>query len=176
MGLDAASAAAVRVGAWAAVRLVDGTVHRGVVYTVDPEVGQLVLLLPHPDKDATDAHATQPLILPAHAIEEVLQDESPSQEVLSRDATLLLASDDRPTSAPHDDLDLEASKERHRALTALLSSQRAPFEERSGGKLVILGCLHIDPPYTMRACRCENEIVLGRFLEMCQMSGLNIPP
>ena len=73
-----------------------------------------------------------------------------------------------------DDFEMDdgAVEERRAALCSLLREQRAPFEERPGGELLILGCLHVSPPFLPRSCRCENATVLDRFLEMWEASGV----
>ena len=161
-----------RVGAWALVTLCDGSTHRGVVYTVDPEAGHLVLLV-----DAADATAQNntvvPLVLPASSVASVVQDDGSVDQELPADATLIRVADEDAdsisTRADKDELLDAATIERRRtALCELLRSQRAPFEERPGGELLILGCLHVAPPYTPRACRCENAVVLDRFLTMLE--------
>lgn len=163
-----------RVGHWAAVRLVDGSIHRGVIYTVDPESRHLVLLRP-PDDAAADAHAVRPMVLFADAIAQVWQDSSSgaAEALPIADVTLeRLNPDGEADGCASDHMDAPLVERRRVALCALLRSQRAPFEEQPDGTLLILGVLLVNPPYTPRACRCENEIVLDRFLEMLATNPL----
>ena len=130
----------------------------GVLHTVDPESGHLVLL--QPSDDGVDG-SVSPLIVFASAIANAVQQAGGA--CADDDATLERVD----TELASDDLFDAASVERRRiALIELLSSQRAPFEEASAGELLILGCLRIRPPYTSHSCSCENETVLDRFLEM----------
>ena len=41
-----AGSAGLALGGWVTARLTDGSTHRGVLHTVDPETGALVLLRP----------------------------------------------------------------------------------------------------------------------------------
>ena len=147
------------VGAWAVVHLVDGSVHRGVVYTVDPEAFHVVLLRPPADSTAADTCDVSPLVLPASSIDSITQ-EHDAVDMLGGEAVLR-----RIAGSVEHDFDSDAIERRRVAVCALLRSQRAPFEEMPSGDLLILGCLHLGPPYTAAACRCENEIVLGRFVD-----------
>ena len=148
----------LQLGRWTVARLADGTVQSGVLYTVDPESGHVVLLQPAANGDR---RSVEPLIVFASAIVNVMQEAGGA--CASDDATL-----ERVDAHLVGDNGFDAAsiERRHAALTGLLSSQRAPFEECPGGELLILGCLRIHPPYTSRSCRCENETVLDRFLEM----------
>lgn len=169
----------VRIGAWALVELEDGSQHRGVIYTVDPEAGHVLLLQPC---DGDDPCAVTPLVLMGNSVERITQEHADSHrgaqpDVLAADAVLHRIADDSdddapPPSARIDTAD-EATIERRRAkLCSLLREQRAPFEELPKGDLLVLGCLRVAPPYTPRACRCENEVVLDRFTDMLRSNGL----
>lgn len=155
-----AASSSTSPGQWAAVRLTDGSIHRGVVYAVDPEVGHMVLLQP---SDALDT--VQPVILFASSIAHVrvaptMADRADA--VLPADAVLKRAGGDDDHLA----LDASTISLRLEAVCARLHAKHVPYEEKENGVLLVLGCLQVGPPYTLASCRCENEIVLDRFVEM----------
>ena len=156
-----------RCGEWAVIRLVDGSAHRGVLYAMDPESGHVVLL--RPIESQNGACNAAPIVLFGHAIASISQGGGGAsngagaaqlERILVRDDPESINVDGTPAN-----LDTE---DRRAAVRAMLLTQRAPFEEQTDGVFVVLGCLHIAPPYTRRACRCENEIVLDRFLELLE--------
>jgi len=156
---------AIYAGRWAAVRLTDGSQHRGFVHTVDPECGNVLIL-----QQMNDPVSVVPTVLFSSSIDCIVTEDEGKCDLrvvkLERHATHASGSS---TNESYDDSLCEL---RRAALRSLLILQRAPFEEQSDGKIVILGCLFVDPPYTVHSCRCENEIVLDRFLEMLKRSPL----
>lgn len=138
---------------WAVVRLRDGTTHRGVVHTVDPESGNVVLLRPVAGGDRS---AVSPIVLFAGGIASVVQQRGTagSTESLARVDAKAASYDEATTAA------------RLAELRDRLRQRLLPFEDVAGGGLLVVGCLRVAPPYTVASCRCENEIVLDRFLEL----------
>ena len=152
---------------WALVRLVDGSSQRGLIYTVDPESQHLVLL--QPSADAMDGETSfRACVIPAHAVTAIMQDAAPAP--CSVDA-LRRTHDGGPRASEMSETRVE---QRRADLCVLLRAQRAPFEERPDGELIVFGCVHIRPPYTARACRCDNEMVLDRFLDMLRTSPSHV--
>ena len=168
----------LRLDDWARVTLQDGSVVCGVLYTADPESGHIVLLQP-PAEGSHHPATVVPQILFAQSIAQIHQNKIPGAPPVSPlhagVASLKRvepdggASSSDPAEAPFESATVEL---RRQALTALLRSQRAPFDELPGGELLILGCLRVAPPYTSRSCACENEIVLDRYLEMIAANPL----
>ena len=156
-------------GQWTVARMMDGSVHRGVLYTVDPESGHMVLLKPVPSEDGKmQPNIVTPFVLFAASLDYVAQDSDDgtrnAHELFSNAKLVHIGNGDADAGEiSFDDSTIET---RRQALMALLSSQRAPFVEQPGGELLILGCLRIIPPYTPSSCICENEIVLDRVLEI----------
>ena len=146
-------------GEWARVRLVDGSVHRGFLYAADPESGHVVLL-----RAGADSNRVAPIVLFGGAIESITQAGSAS----AADAQLKRAvPSSREITAGSGAGDGAANvNERRKAVRSALLAERAPFDEQADGQFVVLGCLRIAPPYTRHSCRCENEVVLDRFLEL----------
>ena len=180
----AARTSDIVVNEWACVRLIDGSVHRGVVYAADPESGHLVLLTPAArGEDATDAmtggDAVRPLVLFGSSIASVTQRGGSGERAAQThlDSALLL---ERVDGQGHGTtLDVPTTEARRCALRYQLKMQRLPFEESTGGEFVVLGCLHCEPPYMQHSTRCENEIVLDRFLELLthvDATGTSPPP
>ena len=171
-------AAKLRLDDWVRVTLQNGSVIRGILYTADPETGHIVLLQPAAEGSSRPGVVTPQLLL-AESIVQIHQYPSDAATALplhAGPATLKrIEADgcDEPAEALFDSATVEL---RRQSLTTLLRSQRAPFEELSGGVLLILGCLRVVPPYTSRSCVCENEIVLDRFLEMCAANPLPTAP
>ena len=155
----------MRRGVWASVRLHDGSIHRGVVHTVDPETGNVVLL--RPDPTGGDATRAAPVVLFAHAIAAFSQGADPHRAATAETGALAPA-DPGPSTPVLDHATVEA---RLAALCELLRAQHLPFARVPDG-LLVLGCLHIAPPYTASACRCENEIVLDRVVELITAAEL----
>ena len=161
------------LGAWAAVRTTDGSTHHGVVYTLDPECGHLVLLQPT-DGDST---AVLPRVLFSASIVSIAQASDASDGMVGPGPLALHCVEATGSESMSDApklLDAAAIEHRRTALCSLLRSQRAPFEELPRGELLILGCLKVMPPYTPSSCRCENEIVLDRFLDMLEKSAIGL--
>ena len=169
----------VPLGSWAKATLRDRSVHFGVVHTVDPEAGTVVLLVPIHGGDANgDANgdaaapstAVRPLVVFGHALS--------SLEPLGAPAAGALALELRRAVAEAAPPDAAALARRHDALCALLRRRRLPFESRGGEIAVLGGVLRVAPPYTERSCTCENETVLGRFfalLEALDAEGADDP-
>ena len=159
------------IGAWAVVRTVDGTTHRGVVHTVDPETGNVVLLVPDGGRQV------KPLVLFAHAIAAASQGESDGGTPGYDGSSSSLAGPglSRLGGATRFAVDAAGAEARRAALCEALREQRVPFTEDGdgGGGLLVLGCLHIASPYHAGTCRCENEIVLDRFLTLLDSLSLD---
>ena len=160
-----------RCGAWAVVKLCDGSVHRGVVHTVDPETGSVILLRP---SDEGDPMRVKPLVVFAHSIAAFSQgDEEGAAGSASSSwvaESLISRSDAAETQQPG--LDDEAVEARRVALCKLLTKQRVPFADEGGDGLLVLKSLRVLPPYTARSCRCENETVLDRFIALIEAAQL----
>ena len=180
------------VGAWAAVRLVDGSYRRGVVYTIDPEKGHVVLLQTADGTksnggngaSSADDCAVTPLVLPSSSIESFVQEEAAecllgpgvtlqrvdvksapasSQAIAASPVASKSLTSDLFEDEPEDDEDA-ACERRRAAICALLTEQQVPFAiEQPGGTLTVLDCLHIGSPFTASSCRCENALILERF-------------
>lgn len=153
---------ALALGRWTKAVLVDGTTHTGVLHSVDPEAGTMLLMRPG---DGADRVA--PLAVFSHALASLEQSGPP----VPMDATVepvRLVSTEGAAAA----LDAAGVAARRDALRALLRSNRLPFEQ-DGEALSVLGCLRIAPPYVARTCMCENETVLGRFLPL--LDQLDVP-
>lgn len=71
-----------------------------------------------------------------------------------------------PSAAAPDPCHSIDTAARREALLALLRSRHIPVSELDHAELLVLNCLHVSPPYVARTCKCENEIVLGRFLAL----------
>ena len=175
--------ATLRLGEWTVVVMCDGSEHRGVLYTADPESGHMVLVRPADDAQDEHDHSVIPTVLFNASIAKIVQEAQAVgvAESLAPDASLArehradeLGDNIDATAAAMglDGLDAAVLDLRREALISLLRSQRAPFEELDGGELLLLGCLRVRPPYTERSCDCENEIVLDRFCEMLSMHPL----
>ena len=152
-----ASSDAPTIMRWAIVRLVDNTCHRGLIYTVDPEARHLIMLQPSEIDGSRRA-----LVLPMHAVVAIMQEAAAAPyavPALHRSASTARTADNGPINET-------ISERRRAALCKRLTQQQAPFEELPNGELVVFGCVRVSPPYTAHACRCENEVVLDRFLEM----------
>ena len=165
--MAAALGADVPLGSWAKATLRDRSVHFGVVHTVDPEAGTVVLLVPTDGGDANgDANgdaaapstAVRPLVVFGHALS--------SLEPLGAPAAGAPAL--RRAVAEAAPPDAAALARRHDALCALLRRRHLPFESRGGENAVLGGVLRVAPPYTERSCTCENETVLGRFFALLE--------
>ena len=154
--------AACRIGEWAKVQLEDGTVHQGIVHTVDPESGHVVLLRP---VDGQPLYAS-PLVLFGSAITSVAQ----ASRAQSTVWTGMLI---KPSSADSM-LDAQTVERRRLAVRATLQHEFVPFEELENGQFCVLGCLNAAPPYTRRSCRCENEIVLERVAELLERAAKQV--
>ena len=165
--MTAALGADVPLGSWAKATLRDRSVHFGVVHTVDPEAGTVVLLVPiHGGADtngdangdaAEPATAVRPLVVFGHALS--------SLEPLGAPAPALELRRAVAEAAPPD---AAALARRHDALCALLRRRHLPFDSRGGEIAVLGGVLRVAPPYTERSCTCENETVLGRFFALLE--------
>jgi len=155
--------ASCRRGAWAVVKLIDGSRHAGVLYAVDPESGHVVLLRPAKAEadDQAAGSRVAPLVLFGPSIVSIAQ--SPDAAGAASEAHLdrIAPADCSPSTQRTTD-----SEQRRAAVRAALRAERAPFEEHLDGTFVVLDCLQIGPPYARHSCRCENEIVLDRILEL----------
>ena len=158
----------VPLGSWAKATLRDRSVHFGVVHTVDPEAGTVVLLVPDGGRNAdtngdadgdaaAPSTAVRPLVVFGHALS--------SLEPLGAPAPALELRRAVAEAAPPD---AAALARRHDALCALLRRRHLPFESRGGEIAVLGGVLRVAPPYTERSCTCENETVLGRFFALLE--------
>ena len=123
----------VPLGCWAKATLRDRSVHFGVVHTVDPEAGTVVLLVPTDGGDANgDANgdaaapstAVRPLVVFGHALS--------SLEPLGAPAAGAPALELRRAVAEAAAPDAAALALRHDALCALLRRRHLPFESRGG--------------------------------------------
>ena len=156
----------VPLGSWAKATLRDRSVHFGVVHTVDPEAGTVVLLVPTDGGADTNGDAAapstavRPLVVFGHALS--------SLEPLGAPAAGAPALELRRAVAEAAPPDAAALARRHDALCALLRRRRLPFESRGGEIAVLGGVLRVAPPYTERSCTCENETVLGRFFALLE--------
>ena len=66
--------ASCRRGAWAVVKLIDGSRHAGVLYAVDPESGHVVLLRPaQAEADQAAGSRVAPLVLFGPSIVSIAQ-------------------------------------------------------------------------------------------------------
>ena len=144
-----------RRGAWAVVKLIDGSRHAGVLYAVDPESGHVVLLRPAKAEadDQAGGSRVAPLVLFGPSIVSMAQ--SPDAAGTASEAHLarITPADCSPSTQRTTD-----SEQRRAAVRAALRAERAPFEEHLDGTFVVLDCLQIGPPYARHSCRCENEI------------------
>ena len=169
--MTAALGADVPLGSWAKATLRDRSVHFGVVHTVDPEAGTVVLLVPDGGRNAdtngdadgdaaAPSTAVRPLVVFGHALS--------SLEPLGAPAAGAPALELRRAVAEAAPPDAAALARRHDALCALLRRRHLPFESRGGVIAVLGGVLRVAPPYTERSCTCENETVLGRFFALLE--------
>ena len=171
----------VPLGSWAKATLRDRSVHFGVVHTVDPEAGTVVLLVPtdgggdaNGDANgdaAAPSTAVRPLVVFGHALSSLEPLGAPA-------AGAPPALELRRAVAEAAPPDAAALARRHDALCALLRRRHLPFESRGGEIAVLGGVLRVAPPYTERSCTCENETVLGRFfalLEALDAEGADDP-
>ena len=152
---DLVPGGALTLGRWTRATLVDGTAHTGVLHSIDPEAGTLLLLRPG---DGADLVA--PLAVFSHALASLEQRGPPAPIDATLEPVRLAATDGAAAA-----LDAAGVETRCEALRALLRANRLPFEQ-DGEALSVLGCLRITPPYVARTCTCENETVLGRFLPL----------
>ena len=184
MGVDSVDAVGgeLQLDSWVTAHLVDGSSHRGVLHTVDPETGTVILLKPEgvslaPHRGACcranvallwraqpDPDVVRPLAIFNHAIASIEQhgDPPPTQrpKVSLEPLRVGIA----------EELDTASIAARREAICDMLRRHRVPFELSgpSSEELHVLSCLRVSPPYSARTCHCENEIVLGRFLSLLQ--------
>ena len=169
------SAQHLAMGAWAVVRLVDGSLERGILYARDPESGHVLLLRPD-EQPGADRRAVRPRLIFSASISEVIQEppEATPEQMQFREALLTRVVEGHEQRAGGE-VEPSTQAARQAAVRDLLLAHRLPFEERERGVFVVLGCLEVGPPYTAHSCRCENEIVLDRFLQMLEMIPDSLP-
>ena len=161
-----AQGGALPLNGWVTVHLIDGSAHSGVLHSIDPESGTVVLLRPTPGEGAD---VVAPLAVFAHALSSIESHGPPAEAEASDSAGV--ASLEPLRSDLQSGLDAAGVAARREAVCALLRRQRVPFEPSAAGsdELVVLGCLRVTSPYDARSCHCENETVLGRFLALLEL-------
>jgi len=79
-----------------------------------------------------------------------------------------LSSDDFATiCSPVISIAPEEQKKRREAVKQMLEKSSIPHQD-DGDSLVVMGMLHIDPPFTPLSCRCSNEVVLQRVQKLLE--------
>ena len=185
MGVDSVDAVGgeLQLDSWVTAHLVDGSSHRGVLHTVDPETGTVILLKPEgvslaPHRGGACCRANVALLWRAQPDPDVVRPLAIFNHAI---ASIEQHGDPPPTQRPKvslepmrvgiaEELDTASIAARREAICDMLRRHRVPFELSgpSSEELHVLSCLRVSPPYSARTCHCENEIVLGRFLSLLQ--------
>mmetsp|Transcript_12928 Transcript_12928/g.42308 ORF Transcript_12928/g.42308 Transcript_12928/m.42308 type:complete len:177 (+) Transcript_12928:8-538(+) len=157
------------VGRWITATLEDGSTHLGVVHTVDPETGNMVLL-----RESSDGpkNFVLPTMLFYHAIRAVHPHGTSvtATDLSSGDTATSLVPASRYATAKPDQTEIDR---RRAVICEALSRQRVPYALQqpanghiAGDDIVVLGTLVCSAPYMSSSIQCENEMVLGRFREL----------
>lgn len=124
------------------VETVEGDIHRGTLYTIDPVSESVVLINKHEEKLSMD-------IIMGHAVKSLQMKKSP--DVAPEDSFL---SEDKEVSPG----EIENRRER---LVRWLEKNRTPVE--ADGQILRIGnAVEIRPPYGIDNCFSSNEIILDR--------------
>lgn len=141
----------------------DGQLHSGWVYTIDP-VSQSVTLLQFTGRQHDNKIKHVDVIL-GHFVQsiQVIDDNTEAHSSLM-DALF------KPAACHTDNLSTVEMRRRRDRVKKYLADSRVPVElsTENGDVISVGGVLFIHPPYTVDCCFSTNEIILGRIQKLLQ--------
>ncbi|KAI7860800.1 hypothetical protein BDC45DRAFT_492851 [Circinella umbellata] len=139
------------LGHYIKVTLKDGDIRNGYLYTLDPTLGNLILI---------NDEKTGAIAIMHHALDRIAVDQ---------DLKMTLKDMDELFNYNQEEYDSNASwiVERREAFVAYLEKSRIPFRYDLNDPVIhVLGRARVHPPYVTTSVLCDNNIIRDRVREM----------
>jgi len=152
------------VSNWVECTLSTGETLRGILYSVDPEQGHLLLL----NNTRVEGTWCPMLLFNNHVVDvQVLADQPECKLDLECNDIAIVMGEKLATQTNNKG---ETDVARKQELKHFLESNHLPVEEQ-GDCITVLGCVKILPPYTPAHCQSTNTIALGKIQSLLENFG-----